>query len=187
MQPEDAANGRKEGSRKCGTHVVALVSVVPSSRREHYVGIDDVAAGRTAGSLMGRFLGMRPGKVGVIGGSQSLRDHAERILGFLQVMSFQYPNFKVLSPVGGRDQDDMSEALMARLLAEHSDLAGVYNFGAGAPGVARTIALAGREASVVFFGHELADFSRRGLVRGVMDAIIAQDPAARRARRSGFC
>jgi LacI family transcriptional regulator len=159
-----------------GTRVVTLVSDVPSSRREHYVGIDNVAAGRTAGSLMGRFLGARAGKVGVIAGSQSLRDHAERIFGFLQVMSLEYPNFKVLSPVEGRDQDDMSEALMTRLLAEHSDLAGVYSVGAGASGVTRAIAEAGREASLVFVGHELTDFNRRGLLRGVMDAIIAQDP-----------
>ena len=38
-----------------GTHVVTLVSDVPGSRRHHYVGIDNVAAGRTAGSLIGRF------------------------------------------------------------------------------------------------------------------------------------
>jgi LacI family transcriptional regulator len=159
-----------------GTHVVTLVSDVPSSRRQHYVGIDNVAAGRTAGSLMGRFLGGRRGKVGVIAGSQSLRDHSERIFGFLQVMSLEYPIFEVLSPVEGRDQDDMSETLMARLLAGHSDLIGVYDVGAGTPGVARAIADAGREASVVFVGHELTDFNRRGLLRGIIDAVIAQDP-----------
>ena len=42
-----------------GTYVVTLVSDVPGSRRHHYVGIDNVAAGRTAGSLMGRFIGGR--------------------------------------------------------------------------------------------------------------------------------
>ena len=36
--------------------VVTLVSDAPSSRRLHYVGIDNPAAGRTAATLMGRFL-----------------------------------------------------------------------------------------------------------------------------------
>ena len=36
------------------------------------------------------------------------------------------------SPVEGGDRDDVSETLMARLLAEHPDLIGVYNVGAGA-------------------------------------------------------
>ena len=116
---------------------MTLVSDVPGSRRHHYVGIDNVAAGRTAGSLMGRFLGTRAGKVGVVAGSQSLRDHAERIFGFGQVMSLEYPQFGVLSPVEGGDQDDVSEALTARLLADHPDLIGVYNVGAGTAGVAR--------------------------------------------------
>ena len=74
-----------------GTYVVTLVSDVPGSRRHHYIGIDNVAAGRTAGSLMGRFVRTRAGKIGVIAGSQSLRDHAERIFGFNQVMSLEYP------------------------------------------------------------------------------------------------
>ena len=42
-----------------GVQVVTLVSDVPGSRRHHYVGIDNVAAGRTAGSLIGRFAGGR--------------------------------------------------------------------------------------------------------------------------------
>ena len=40
-----------------GTKVVTLVSDVPSSRRHHYIGIDNIAAGRTAGALVGRLVG----------------------------------------------------------------------------------------------------------------------------------
>jgi LacI family transcriptional regulator len=159
-----------------GTYVVTLVSDVPNSRRHHYVGVDNVAAGRTAGSLMGRFTGARSGKIGVIAGSQSLRDHAERIFGFHQVMSFEYPGLGVLSPLEGRDQDDVSGALMARLLTDHPDLIGVYNVGAGAAGIAKALADAGRETSVIFIAHDLTAFTRRCLLRGVMDAVIAQDP-----------
>ena len=159
-----------------GTYVVTLVSDVPGSRRHHYVGIDNVAAGRTAGSLMGRFLRPPLGKIGIVAGSQSLRDHAERIFGFNQVMSLEYPRFEVLSPLEGSDQDAMSESLTARLLAGHPDLIGLYNAGAGGPGVAKAMADAGREASVVFIAHELTAFSRRALLRGVVDAVIAQDP-----------
>jgi len=46
--------------------VVTLVSDAPNSRRLHYVGIDNPAAGRTAATLMGRFLSGRKGVVGVI-------------------------------------------------------------------------------------------------------------------------
>ena len=42
-----------------GVTVVTLVSDVPSSRRAHYVGIDNSAAGRTAATLMGRYLSVQ--------------------------------------------------------------------------------------------------------------------------------
>ena len=158
-----------------GTYVVTLVSDVPSSRRHHYIGIDNVAAGRTAGSLMGRFVRTGAGKIGVIAGSQSLRDHAERIFGFNQVMSLEFPHLGVLSPVEGNDQDGESEALMMRLIADHPDLIGVYNVGAGTPGVAKAITDAGRESTITFIGHDLSNVTRRCLLRGVMDAVVAQD------------
>ena len=65
-----------------GMHVVTLVSDVPVSRRRHYVGIDNVAAGRTAGALVGRLVRSGEGKIAILAGSQFLRDHAERIFGF---------------------------------------------------------------------------------------------------------
>jgi LacI family transcriptional regulator len=168
-----------------GAYVVTLVSDVPGSRRHHYVGIDNVAAGRTAGSLMGRFVRRKSGKIGVIAGSQSLRDHAERIFGFNQVMNLEFPQLGVLPPVEGNDHDGESEALMARLISDHSDLAGVYNVGAGIPGVAKAIADAGRESAITFIGHDLSVVTRRCLLRGVMDAVVHQDPGheARSAMR----
>ena len=52
-----------------GITVVTLVSDVPRASRAHYVGIDNSAAGRTAASLLGRFVASRAGKVGLIAGS----------------------------------------------------------------------------------------------------------------------
>jgi LacI family transcriptional regulator len=159
-----------------GTPVVTLVSDVPGSRRFHYVGIDNVAAGRTAGSLIGRFACGRKGEVGVFAGSQSLRDHAERVFGFNQVISLEHPQLAALSPLEGGDQDDANEALTARLLVDHPDLVGLYNVGAGTPGIVKALADSGREADVVFVAHDLTPVTRRGLLRGALDAVIVQDP-----------
>ena len=66
-----------------GTVVVTLVSDVPASRRAHYVGIDNVAAGRTAASLLGRFVGdARRPRSASCSAATPLRDHAERLFGF---------------------------------------------------------------------------------------------------------
>ena len=91
-------------------------------------------------------------------------------------MSLEYPRLTALAPLEGGDRDDATEALAARLLADHPDLVGLYNVGAGTPGVAKALANSGREAEVVFIAHDLTPVTRRGLLRGALDAVIVQDP-----------
>jgi LacI family transcriptional regulator len=159
-----------------GTKVVTLVSDVPSSRRHHYVGIDNIAAGRTAGALVGRLVGEKSGKVAIVAGSQGLRDHAERIFGFNQVMASEFPDLAVLPVLEGRDEDDRSERLLARLLGRHADIVGLYNVGAGTQGVASALSEAGRDKRMVFVAHDITALTRRLLLQGAMDAAISQNP-----------
>jgi LacI family transcriptional regulator len=159
-----------------GTAVVTLVSDAPRSQRLHYVGIDNAAAGRTAGTLMGRYLAGRNGTIGVIAGSLGLRDHAERHFGFTQVLAGEYPGLRVLPVAEGRDDNPSNDAIVRRLLGEHDDLLGIYNIGAGNRGIAAALEAAGRAGSLVYIGHELTPYTRRFLLRGVMDVCISQDP-----------
>jgi LacI family transcriptional regulator len=159
-----------------GAKVVTLVSDVPSSRRHHYVGIDNIAAGRTAGALVGRLVGPRSGKVAIVAGSQGLRDHAERIFGFNQVMASEFSGLDVLPVLEGRDEDERSERLLSRLLGKHHDIVGFYNVGAGTQGVAKALIDSGREKQVVFVGHDVTVLTRKLLLQGVMDAAISQNP-----------
>lgn len=159
-----------------GTKVVTLVSDVPSSRRHHYIGIDNIAAGRTAGALIGRLVGPKPGKIAVVAGSQSLRDHAERIFGFNQVLVSEYQQLDVLPIVEGRDDDGRSEQLTTKLLADHPDIVGLYNAGAGTPGVAKALIDTGRASQLVFVGHDVTMITRKLLLQGMMDAVISQNP-----------
>jgi LacI family transcriptional regulator len=158
-----------------GIAVVTLVSDVPSSQRFHYVGIDNIAAGRTAATLLGRFAGGRTGAVGLILGTPALRDHAERQFGFMQVMAGEYPALHVLPPVQSLDEDDRAHAVTEAMLRAHPDLVGLYNVGAGNRGVATAITSANRGNDLIFVGHDLTDDTRRFLLRGVMDAVINQD------------
>ena len=161
---------------EAGTKVVTLVSDVPSSRRNHYVGIDNIAAGRTAGALVGRLVGQKSGKVAIVAGSQGLRDHAERIFGFNQVMAAEFPDLSVLPVLEGRDEDERSQQLLARLFGQHADIVGLYNVGAGTQGVASALSEAGRDKQVVFVAHDVTALTRRLLLQGVMDAAISQNP-----------
>lgn len=168
-----------------GIPVVTLVSDAPSSRRLHYVGIDNPAAGRTAATLMGRFLRGRRGTIGVIAGSLVLRDHAERQFGFHQILSSEYPDLAPLPTVEGRDDNERTRRLAATLLARQPGLVGLYSVGAGNRGIAAALEESGRAREIVWIAHELTVHTRALLLRGVIDAIINQDPGheARSAAR----
>ena len=127
-----------------GVHVVTLVSDVPSSHRARYVGIDNVAAGRTAGALLGRFIGPRKGKIGLVAGSLALSDHTDRFIGLSRVIASEFPDLEVLRPLEGRDDDATNQRLTERLLAEEPDLVGIYNIGAGTSGIATALAESGQ-------------------------------------------
>lgn len=173
------------GLVEAGVKVVTLVSDAPGSRRAHYVGIDNTAAGRTAAVLLGRFVGPRKGKVGLIAGSLALRDHVERQFGFEQVMAREFPHLEVLPVREGRDDYEKVEAVTKALLAETPDMVGIYNVGAGNRGIVAALEAAGRTQDIVFIAHDLTPFTRRHLVRGTIDAIVNQDPGhqARSAAR----
>jgi len=158
-----------------GVSVVTLVSDVPSSKRAHFVGVDNSAAGRTAATLMGRYLSGRTGKVGMIAGSLALRDHVERQFGFEQVMGQEFPALTVLPVREGRDDWRKVEAVAQQLLDEHPDLIGLYNVGGGTRGMIAALERSRHTPRVVAIAHELTPKTRPALVNGTIDVVINQD------------
>ena len=158
-----------------GRQVVTLVSDVPTSRRHHYVGLANFAAGRTAGTLLARFVGARLGTVGVIAGSLALRDHAERLAGFVQALSEVAPHLDVAATREGRDDRERTREATQDLLDAHPGLVGLYVIGAGKRGAAAVLEQARRASDIVFVGHELTPDTRRFLLSGTMDAVVNQD------------
>jgi LacI family transcriptional regulator len=157
-----------------GIPVVTIVSDLPESGRIHYAGIDNVAAGRTAAALLGRFMGGREGAVGVIAGSLMVRDHRERLAGFSQVMAKDFPRFEVLPVSEGRDNPALVEGLATRLISENPQLAGIYSLGAGNRGLLLALK-ANAAASLPVIAHELTQTARDGLQSGHFDAVLHQD------------
>lgn len=160
-----------------GVHVLTLISDLEHSRREAYVGIDNRAAGRTAATLIGRFLGGRNGSVAIIAGSLSYRGHEEREMGFLRLMEDQFPSLTVVGVREGRDDADTNYRLTKALLKRHPDLVGLYNIGGGAEGVGQALKEARRAPGVhVFVAHGLTPDTRSLLIDGTLDAVINQHP-----------
>lgn len=159
--------------KSIGVAVVTLVADIPSAGRDHYVGLDNIAAGRTAAQLLGRFLGAKQGKVLVLTGSMLARDHLERRLGFDEVMARDFPHLDVLASLEGRDDPDLIEKLLADVMS-HTTIAGIYASAAGNEGLLRFFKSQATAAPVII-AHELTPLSRAALESGLFDAVISQD------------
>ena len=140
--------------------------------------------------MLGRFC-PAGGKVGVIAGSLGLRDHAERLEGFLAVMAAEFPALTVVGPLEGHDQRAETEALTHDLLARHADLVGLYNLGAGNAGLLAALEATGHAGKLRVIAHELTGPTRRGPASGAIDVVLDQNPdheiraAHRRGPRAG--
>jgi LacI family transcriptional regulator len=161
-----------------GVPTVTLISDLSNSRRVAYVGLDNRAAGRTAGYLVGRFIGpvARPGKVALIAGSRSYSAHEEREAGFLHVIEELFPALQVVGLREGQDDAQKNYQQTRTLLAQYPDLVGIYNIGGASDGVAQALKESGRAHKVVFIGHGLTPDTRALLIDGSMDAVITQSP-----------
>ncbi|MBT0959062.1 LacI family DNA-binding transcriptional regulator [Alphaproteobacteria bacterium KMM 3653] len=154
-----------------GVKVVTLVADLPQSGRACYIGIDNVAAGRTAADFMGRFLG-EAGSILMIAGSLSSRDHMERLMGFRAVMMERFSHLSLLSAVEGNDDADTVERLVMAAM-EDQPLVGIYAIGAGNRGLVRAVQKAGSKPVTIV--HELTLVSRQGLRDGAIDLVLDQD------------
>jgi len=161
-------------ARARGIAVVSLVADLPSSDRDHFVGIDNVAAGRTAGQLMGRFV-KRPGRVLIITGSRLARDHLERRKGFDATISTDFPHLSVTASVEGRDDPELVRKMLPEVIASYPDLCGIYSSAAGNPGLISFLEDTRLHNDLVVIAHELTASSRYALEKGIFDAIISQD------------
>jgi LacI family transcriptional regulator len=164
--------------RAAGVAVISLIADLPQSARQAYVGINNVAAGRTAADFMGRFL-QGQGAVLMVAGSLSARDHNERMMGFRLVMQERFAGVTLLPAVEGGDDAGRVEQLVLAA-AQTQQIAGIYAIGAGNRGLLRAAqTLTARPVTIV---HELTETSRQGLRQGAFDLVLDQDTAAATAK-----
>ncbi|MFQ6552433.1 LacI family DNA-binding transcriptional regulator [Aestuariibius insulae] len=158
-----------------GIAVVAFVSDLPNSDRDHFVGINSLKAGRTAGTLMGRFLSDAKADILVVTPSMLARDSIERRLGFDAVLSEGFPTLSVLPTIETHDDPARIRTVVTAAIAAHPKLAGIYSMGTTGDPLIEAIRASGRAKDLVMIAHDLTPLTRTGLIEGHIDAVIAQN------------
>lgn len=160
-----------------GAHIVTIASDILHIPRVGYIGIDNRAAGRLGGYVLGRFLGRSAeGKIALFAGSLSYRGHEEREMGFRRVIAEEFPRLSIVELNEIEDSREKAYSETIALLKRHPGLAGIYNLGAGNQGIGQALMDSGKTDSIIFIGHELTEGTKRLLLNGTMDAVIDQNP-----------
>ncbi|MES2541841.1 MAG: substrate-binding domain-containing protein, partial [Pseudomonadota bacterium] len=160
--------------RTKGVPVVALVSDLPTTGRDHFIGVDNRAAGRTAGVLMGRFLGTT-GQVLVLGSSLLARDMIERRRGFDEVLLRDFPAVEPLPSLETHGSSRLLRLAVAERLANTPGIRGIYAMGDGHRALTQVIGELGLSGKLTVICHELTPHSRQALSSGEITAVITQN------------
>ncbi|MCY4543253.1 MAG: LacI family DNA-binding transcriptional regulator [Rhodobacteraceae bacterium] len=152
---------------------LALLSGLENSGVIGRIGIDNRAAGRTAGYIMGRML-PQSGLVAVVTGSLLYSLHEDRETGFRSMLRRQFPHLRTVGVCSGYDDIEGNYRAVGELMRHHPELAGIYNVGGGNEGIVRALQDHPNNA-LLYIGHNLTHKTQGYLLSGAMDIILHQN------------
>ena len=162
-------------ARARGEHVTMVVTRVEGVPQADYAGIDNQAAGRTAGYLLGR-LCHREGRILILSSRRDYLGHIERSGGCREVLAAQFPHLRCdVDVTETHDDPDRCYLALKKALQGTGDVVGLYTTGAGSPGIHAALQRFAKD-KVCWVTHEISDDHRQYLREGMLDVVIDQDP-----------
>ncbi|MEQ1956614.1 LacI family DNA-binding transcriptional regulator [Mesorhizobium sp. CN2-181] len=147
------------------------------------VGIDNEAAGRTAGLLMSA-MQRRSGPVVALCHSEVYSVHRRRIRGFSQgIERHGRGNLNFVELLYTFDDAMEASAQLVDAMRRYPDLAGLYNAGGANFALCDVLRRHRATDGIFFVGHELTERTTSALREGIMHIVIDQSPEAQ-ARRA---
>ena len=158
-----------------GIAVVAFASNQPNAQSAYFVGINNEAAGRTAGQLIARFTGERQGTVLAVTETMQSRDSQERRLGYDAIMAKYAPRLLVRPSMETYADAARTAKIVAAALRNNPEIVGIYLMHHDISETMQAIEAQGVLQKYVIIGHELTQYTRARLIDGTMAAVLTQD------------
>ena len=160
---------------KQDVQVVSISNDIPDAPILGCVKMDQLKAGYTAGTLLGRFIGKSKGDVAVMV-SGKFRCQQEREMGFRQTLRDKFPLLNITEIIHTQDNNESSYKMMRDYFQAGNRPLGIYNTTGGIKGVADAISEFTEPGNqIVYICHELTDIAKDLLLRGKIDAVIDHD------------
>ena len=155
---------------------ITLTSDLSQTKRNAYVGNDQVAAGSTAAKLLTSLNPSSKNKKGellmVI--SQPFRCQQERELGFKKIIRYEFPKLNIRDGIQTTDTSEESYKHIKKYIKEYGPPSGIYNITGGNKGIAEAIKDCQCE-KIPFVGHELNKNTKTLLDKDQIDYVISHD------------
>lgn len=162
--------------RQRGINALSFVSNQQEAADLPFVGIDNAAAGATAGRLMLRFLGQTEGSVLVVADTMQARDSLERRLGFDRTLASAPHHLQVRPTLETHGDPARTQHVLANAFAAHRDIVGLYLIGMQPQMSLAAIPSSPQERPLIRIAHERTPSTEAALLDGRLDAVIHQDP-----------
>ena len=159
-----------------GLPALPFVTGQSLAEADGFVGIDNRAAGETAGLLLGRFVGPRDGSVMVVAETMKAQDSLDRRHGFDRQLAMRFPHLSALPSIETYGSTDRTRATLAACLRHNPDLCGLYVLASEARQTLDALSTLARPGGLVTVVHERTAATVAALASGRVDAIITQDP-----------
>jgi ribose transport system substrate-binding protein len=167
-----------QAMKAAGIKVVEVdTTVTDNTIAVSQISSDNMAGGKLAADTLAQLIGAR-GTVMVINVNPGISTTDARDQGFYQEMSARYPNVRVLATQYDNDDQARASQILTSTYAAHPDLSGIFAANTiSAEGAATGIRNAGATGNIFSVGFDAEPQSVQDLHNGVVQALIAQEPA----------
>jgi len=159
-----------------GIKVVQFLSGQENLENADFVGIDNFAAGATAGRIIGRFHPDGQGKVLIISETMQAQDSIERRIGFDRIMNEKFPNLKILPSLETYASAERAADVIVRSFNYNPDIVAVYVLSSEAKVPVSAVSKCAAIKDLTVVVHERTPFTEQTIRDESIDAIIAQNP-----------
>ncbi|MDO4333326.1 MAG: LacI family DNA-binding transcriptional regulator [Eubacteriales bacterium] len=163
-----------------GIPVITTNTDIYHSRRIAFVGSDFYRCGQTAAGLM-RLMTNGNTNVGIITGSSQVLCHTDRIKGFCDNISANYPHIRVVETIENSDDEFESYDKTLDLLTRHPELNALYFTAGGVYGGCRAVLSSGRK-DIRIIAYDTIPTTRELVEQDVICATICQQPSIQGSR-----
>lgn len=155
--------------------IITLLSTISGITPVCHIGMNDYAAGRTAGLLMSRTVNRTTGNVLVFTGSLQYQGHLQREIGFRSLMRESGIAITMADAYETLEDRSHTFSFAKEQLSGVKNIAGIYVIGSGAAEVIDAMDELALNEKPIFICHDLTESVMKKLFSGKVDYIIHQD------------